>query len=124
MLGSEDDIEIVGLARDGVEAVEMATELRPDVIIMDLQMPRKTGVEASREIIRDNADVRIVVLTTFDTDDMVLDAIQAGAHAYLLKDSTEKDVLSTVRTVKRGQSALSADVTSRVMDRLENDQIS
>ena len=103
MLGSEADIDVVGLARDGVEVVEMANDLNPDVIIMDLQMPRQTGVEASSEIMRDNADIKIVVLTTFDTDEMVLDAIQAGAHAYLLKDSTEQDVLSTVRAVNRGE---------------------
>lgn len=118
MLGSEEDIEVVGLAKDGVEVVEMASELRPDVIIMDLQMPRQTGVEASREIIRaEDSDIKIVVLTTFDTDDMVLDAIHAGAHAYLLKDSTEKDVLSTVRAVNRGEKAISPEITSRVMDR-------
>ena len=123
MLGSEEDIEVVGLAKDGVEVVEMASELRPDVIIMDLQMPRRTGVEASREIIRaEDSDIKIVVLTTFDTDDMVLDAIQAGAHAYLLKDSTEQDVLSTVRAVNRGEPSISPEIASRMMDRVESDQ--
>ena len=113
MLGSEEDIEVVGLAKDGIEAVEMASELKPDVIIMDLQMPRCTGVEASREILVANADTRIVVLTTFDTDNMVLDAIHAGASAYLLKDSTEKDVLSTVRSVYEGKASLTPDVISQ-----------
>ncbi len=113
MLGSEEDIEVVGLAKDGIEAVEMASELKPDVIIMDLQMPRCTGVEASREILVANADTRIVVLTTFDTDNMVLDAIHAGASAYLLKDSTEKDVLSTVRAVYEGKANLTPDVISQ-----------
>ena len=113
MLGSEEDIEVVGLAKDGIEAVEMASELKPDVIIMDLQMPRCTGVEASREILVANADTRIVVLTTFDTDNMVLDAIHAGASAYLLKDSTEKDVLSTVRAVYEGKASLTPDVISQ-----------
>ena len=122
MLGSEADIDVVGLARDGVEVVEMANDLSPDVIIMDLQMPRQTGVEASREIMRDNTDIKIVVLTTFDTDDMVLDAIQAGAHAYLLKDSTEQDVLSTVRAVNRGEPSISPEIASRMMDRVESDQ--
>jgi len=113
MLGSEEDIEVVGLAKDGIEAVEMASELKPDVIIMDLQMPRCTGVEASREILVANADTRIVVLTTFDTDNMVLDAIHAGASAYLLKDSTEKDVLSTVRSVYEGKASLTPDAISQ-----------
>ena len=85
-------------------------------------MPRQTGVEASREIMRDNTDIKIVVLTTFDTDDMVLDAIQAGAHAYLLKDSTEQDVLSTVRAVNRGEPSISPEIASRMMDRVESDQ--
>ena len=113
MLGSEEDIEVVGLAKDGIEAVEMASELKPDVIIMDLQMPRCTGVEASREILVANADTRIVVLTTFDTDNMVLDAIHAGASAYLLKDSTEKDVLSTVRSVYEGKASMTPDAISQ-----------
>ena len=121
MLGSEDDIEVVGLAKDGVEVVEMAGELDPDVIIMDLQMPRQTGVEASREIIRNNADVRIVVLTTFDTDNMVLDAMHAGAHAYLLKDSTEKDVLTTVRAVNNGETSLSLEIAGKLNGRLSGE---
>ena len=107
MLGSEEDIEVVGLARDGIEAVEMASELSPDVIIMDLQMPRRSGVEASGDILLANSDIKIVVLTTFDTDNMVYDAMQAGAKAYLLKDSTEKDVLTTVRSVYHGQANMS-----------------
>ncbi len=105
MLGSEEDIEVVGLASDGIEAVEKASELCPDVIIMDLQMPRRSGVEACRDILFANPDIRIVVLTTFDTDNMVFDAMQAGAEAYLLKDSTEKDVLATVRSVYNGPAS-------------------
>ena len=114
MLGSEDDIEVVGLANDGVEAVAMARELRPDVIIMDLQMPRLTGVEATRAIMLDSTDVKVVVLTTFATDTLVTDAIHAGALAYLLKDTAEADVLATVRAAYNGESVPKADLSGQV----------
>jgi len=117
MLGSEDDVDVVGLASDGVEAVEMARDLRPDVIIMDLQMPRLTGVEATRAIMLDDTEARIVVLTTFATDSLVTDAIHAGAMAYLLKDSAEEDVLEIVRAVYRGESvSTAADLSRKVTD--------
>ena len=104
MLGTEADVEVVGLANDGVEAVDMAKELRPDVIIMDLKMPRLTGVEATRAITLADADIKIVVLTTFVSDEMVFDAMRAGAQAYLLKDTDEQKVLKTVRAVHSGDS--------------------
>lgn len=116
MLGSEDDIEIIGEANDGVEVATLATQLDPDVIIMDLQMPRKSGVEATREITQNKPNIKVVVLTTFDTDNMVFDAIRAGAQAYLLKDAEEQDVLKTVRAVHRGESTLSPQIARRVME--------
>jgi len=101
MLGSEEDVEVIGLAKDGVEAVEMATEHRPDVIIMDLQMPRMTGIEATKAIMHEDKDVKIVVLTTFDSDNLIQDALSAGAHKYLLKDDDEKKILATIRSVRQ-----------------------
>ena len=88
MLGTEPGIEIVGEAADGLAAVQTALAARPDVIVMDLQMPRASGVVATREITARLPATRIVVLTTYDHDELVFDAIRAGAHAYLLKDAS------------------------------------
>ncbi|MBU6261145.1 MAG: response regulator transcription factor, partial [Burkholderiales bacterium] len=117
MLATEAGIEVVGQAGDGIEAIEMAAALRPDVVVMDLQMPRASGVVATREITRARPATRIVVLTTYDHDELVFEAISAGAGAYLLKDATEAEVLETVRAVHRGESHLSPAIARKVMDR-------
>lgn len=115
-LGVEGDIEVVGQAVDGADAIEQALALRPDVVVMDLQMPRASGVVATREIAAKLPSVGIVVLTTFDHDDLVFEAIRAGAHAYLLKDAAEDEVLETIRAVRRGESRLSPSVARKVME--------
>ena len=116
MLSAEPDIEVVAEACDGVEAVEMARRLRPDVVLMDLHMPRKGGVAATREILQLLPLAHVLVLTTFDTDESVFEAVRAGAHAYLLKDASEDDVLETVRAVHRGESRLTPQIARKVMD--------
>ncbi len=116
ILASEPGIEVVGQAADGLEAIEMALATSPDVVIMDLQMPRASGVVATREITAQRPQTRVVVLTTFDHDDLVFDAIRAGAQAYLLKDASEDEVLETVRAVHRGESRLSPAIARKVMD--------
>ncbi|GMV45335.1 MAG: DNA-binding response regulator [Pseudomonadota bacterium] len=116
MLGTEPGIEIVGEAADGLAAVQTALAARPDVIVMDLQMPRASGVVATREITARLPATRIVVLTTYDHDELVFDAIRAGAHAYLLKDASELEVLDTVRAVHRGESRLSPSIARKVME--------
>jgi DNA-binding NarL/FixJ family response regulator len=116
MLAIEPDIEVVGQAADGEEAIEKADALQPDVVLMDLQMPRLGGVAATREITSRLPQARVVVLTTFDTDDLVFEAIRAGAHAYLLKDASEAEVLETVRAVHRGESRLSPSIARKVME--------
>ncbi len=115
-LGTEPDIEVVGQAVDGVDAIEQALALAPDVIVMDLQMPRASGVVATREITAKLPQVGVVVLTTFDHDDLVFDAIRAGARAYLLKDAAEDEVLETIRAVHRGESRLSPSIARKVME--------
>jgi DNA-binding NarL/FixJ family response regulator len=116
MLSVEPDIEVVGQAADGAEAVTLASQLRPDVVLMDLHMPRMGGVAATREITSADPHVHVMVLTTFDADEMVFDAIRAGAHAYLLKDASEADVLDTIRAVHRGESRLAPHIARKVME--------
>ncbi len=116
MLSVEPDMEVVGQASDGVEAVEMAERLHPDVILMDLHMPRKGGVAATREITLSTPCTHVLVLTTLADDQSVFDAVRAGAHAYLLKDASEEEVLETVRAVHRGESRLTPQIARKVMD--------
>lgn len=116
LLSMEPDMEVVGQARNGVEAVELARLLRPDVVLMDLHMPLKGGVAATREITQALPDTQILVLTTLDDDETVFEAVRAGAHAYLLKDADEKELLETVRALRRGESRLTPQIARKVMD--------
>lgn len=116
MLGAEPDIDVVAQAANGAEAIALAIQHRPDVVVMDLQMPRVGGVVATREITAALPQTRIVVLTTFDDDELVFEAIRAGAQAYLLKDSSEAEVLATVRSVHLGESRLSPGIARKLLD--------
>jgi len=116
MLDAEPDIEVVGQAADGQQALELAAALKPDVVVMDLQMPHLGGVAATRTLGQRHPDIRVVVLTTFFDDELVFEAVRAGAHAYLLKDAAVDDVLDTVRAVHRGESRLSPQVARKVLD--------
>jgi DNA-binding NarL/FixJ family response regulator len=116
MLGLEEDIRIVAEAADGAEAINLARQWRPDVILMDLQMPRVGGIGAMKRILEDVPETRVIVLTTFDTDEMVFEAISGGASAYLLKDSTEGEILETVRAVHQGQSRISSSIARKILD--------
>jgi len=116
MLSLEQDIKVVGEAPDGAEAIQLARQWRPDVVLMDLQMPRVGGIGAMKRILEDVPGARIIVLTTFDTDELVFEAISAGASAYLLKDSSEAEILDTIRAVHQGQSKLSSSIARKVLD--------
>jgi len=120
LLDAEADIQVVGQAADGAEAVDLAQRLKPDVVLMDLHMPRKSGVLATREITAALPRTRVMVLTTFDRDELVFDAVRAGAQAYLLKDASEDEVLETVRAVHRGESRLTPQVARKVMDQFRS----
>jgi DNA-binding NarL/FixJ family response regulator len=116
LLSMEPDMEVVGQARNGVEAVELAQLLHPDVILMDLHMPLKGGVAATREITRDLPNTQVLVLTTLHDDETVFEAVRAGAQAYLLKDAAEDELLETIRALRRGESRLTPQIARKVMD--------
>jgi DNA-binding NarL/FixJ family response regulator len=116
LLSFEPDMEVVGQACNGAEAVELARVLHPDVVLMDLHMPVKGGVAATREIIGLLPATQILVLTTLDDDETVFEAVRAGAHAYLLKDAAEDELLETIRALKRGESRLTPQIARKVMD--------
>jgi len=116
LLSMEPDMEVVGQARNGVEAVELAQLLHPDVILMDLHMPLKGGVAATREITQVLPNTQILVLTTLNDDETVFEAVRAGAQAYLLKDADEDELLETIRALKRGESRLTPQIARKVMD--------
>jgi DNA-binding NarL/FixJ family response regulator len=116
LLSMEQDMEVVGQACDGVEAVAMAAQLRPDVVLMDLHMPRLGGVAATREITRTLPGTQVLVLTTLNDDETVFEAVRAGAHGYLLKDVTEQELLDTIRALRRGESRLTPQIARKMMD--------
>jgi DNA-binding NarL/FixJ family response regulator len=117
LLDAQEDIEVVGEAGDGDEAVELATELVPDVVLMDIRMPGVDGLEATKRIAADErlAEVRIVILTTFEVDEYVFEAIRVGASGFLVKDTEPADLLRAVRAVAAGEALLSPSVTRRLI---------
>ncbi len=115
LLTEQADLEIVGEAQNGVEAVEMAATLQPDVVLMDLRMPLLNGVEATRQIHRTSPHIGILVVTIFEDDASVFPAIRAGARGYLLKDADEEELIRAIRTVADGGVIFSAGIAGRVL---------
>jgi DNA-binding NarL/FixJ family response regulator len=117
MLSKQADIQVVGEAENGQEAVAKARELRPDIVLMDLRMPEVDGVAAMRRIRAENADIKFIVLTTYDTDEYIFPGIEAGARAYLLKDAPREELFRAIRAVFKGESVIEPAVAGRVLDR-------
>jgi DNA-binding NarL/FixJ family response regulator len=121
ILDSRPDLEVVGEAEDGREAVALTAQLRPDVVLMDVRMPVMDGVEATRRIVADGAPARILILTTYDLDEHVFAALRGGASGFLLKDVRPPELVEAVRVVARGDALLAPTVTRRLLDRFADD---
>ncbi len=115
ILNHQPDLEVVGQAADGVEAVELTKRLQPDVILMDIKMPRLNGIQATRQIMAAMPRTQIIILTTYDTDDWVFDGIRAGAVGYLLKDAPGENLAEAVRGAMRGESQMDPTVARKVL---------
>lgn len=116
LLSTQQDIEVVGEAAAGEEALALAGELQPDVVLMDIKMPGINGIEATRRILEDHPHVRILMVTMFEDDASVFTAMRAGARGYVLKDAAKDDVLGAIRTVGRGGAVFSPGIAARLMD--------
>lgn len=117
MLSVEDDLEVVGEAADGREAIELARAQRPDVIVMDVQMPVMDGIAATREIVAEELG-RVIILTTFDADSYLFDALRAGASGFLLKNAEAEQLVEALRAVGHGHALLAPEVTKRVIEQM------
>lgn len=117
VLGATAGMQVVGEASDGIEAVALAAALQPDIVLMDVQMPRMDGIEATREITAHSGNTRVIILTTFDIDAYAFGGLDAGASGFLLKDSESDDILAAVRAVAAGDAVLAPRVTSELLRR-------
>jgi DNA-binding NarL/FixJ family response regulator len=112
----QSDMTVVGQAADGEEAVRLAQAWKPDVVLMDIKMPRMSGIEATRKITQSLSGTQVIILTTYDADDLVFEGIRAGAQGFLLKDAGSEAILEAVRSVQRGESQLDPQIARKVMN--------
>ena len=116
ILDAEPDIEVIGEASDGREAIEAAMTLRPDVVLMDIRMPNVDGIDATRRVVAGNDTVRVLILTTFDLDEYVYAALRAGASGFLLKDARADELLQAIRVLAAGDALLAPSITRRLIE--------
>jgi DNA-binding NarL/FixJ family response regulator len=124
LLESANDIDVVGTASTGTEAVERALQLEPDLMLMDLRMPELNGDEATARILASKPGIRIVVLTTYESDTSILSAIEAGASGYLLKAAPQEEILAGIRSVARGEVALAPSIAAMLVNRVKTPAVS
>jgi len=118
LLDVDDRVSVVGEASDGLEAVKLAAALKPDVVLMDIKMPSLDGIEATRRIVSDNPKVRVLMLTTFEADNHVIQSLKAGASGYVLKDSQASAIVSSILAVVAGERVMASAVANRVLEML------
>ena len=118
LLGEDERVEVVGQAVDGAEAVKQAAKLKPDVVLMDIKMPNVDGIEATRQIVELVPGINVLILTTFETDSQVIQALKAGASGYVLKDSSAAAIVSSIVAVMSGEKVMASAVANRVLDML------
>ncbi len=123
LLGAEDGLEVVGAVGDGVAAIEMYGRVKPDVVLMDLQMPKMGGVETIKKIREANPAARVIVLTTFDGDEDIYRALQAGARAYLLKGMPVEELVTTIHAVHKGKLHIPAPVAEKLAERVSGQEL-
>jgi DNA-binding NarL/FixJ family response regulator len=116
ILAEQEDIEVVGEAADGIEAVACARELRPDVVLMDVRMPGRDGLDATRDLLRELPETHVLILTTFDLNEYVYEAMRVGASGFLLKDVPRRQLIDGVRTVAAGDALLAPAITRRLIE--------
>jgi DNA-binding NarL/FixJ family response regulator len=117
ILEAREDLEVVGEAENGVRAIELASRLAPDVVLMDVRMPVLDGVEATRRLLESGSSARVIILTTFDLDEYVFEALRAGASGFLLKDVEPEQLVEAIRVVASGEALLAPSITRRLLDR-------
>jgi DNA-binding NarL/FixJ family response regulator len=118
LLGEDPRVEVVGQGGDGVEAVKLAGSLKPDVVLMDLKMPKLDGIQATRQVVASHPKVKVLLLTTFETDHQIIQALQAGASGYVLKDATIDSIVSSLLAVMAGERVMASAVANRVLEML------
>lgn len=118
LLAGDERVDVVGQGIDGADAVKQAFKLKPDVVVMDIKMPNLDGIEATRQIIEQNPGVKVLVLTTFETDSQVIQALKAGASGYVLKDSSAGAIVSSIVAVMAGERVMAGAVANRVLEML------
>jgi len=118
LLGEDERVEVVGQAVDGADAVKQTSKLKPDVVLMDIKMPNVDGIEATRQIVEAVPGIKVLILTTFETDSQVIQALKAGASGYVLKDSSAAAIVSSIVAVMSGEKVMASAVANRVLDML------
>ncbi len=117
ILDLEEDMEVIGTASNGFEALELCRDLKPDIVLMDIRMPRVDGVEATERIAEEELPAKVIVVTTFDGDELIVKALKAGAKTYLLKDLPSEKLLATIRATHRGDIVMQPEIAAKLVNR-------